>query len=185
MIKALFFKHTKEAEDFEKKTGLSGISRNYRLPDNLTPEKLAKCIKSPALCFVFGDTLHNVKLLTHAFRNSTDNKTASVNNWSGLAHVHLLKSIIDLNPELKSVNYFEDNPNEIRRFLWGIASGYNSDDIEYGLETLHNFDCFNAIDPMLDVRHDDINRITGHGAEWMISPNTYDLILNQMDVVSN
>lgn len=103
--KAPFFKWEQPARDFEGEYEITGISRQYKMPNDQTEREIAKITK-------FDKASLNI--------NITRN---------------LLDDLIKLNPELQKISYDPNDCSHTSNIIDGITSGFNPNDINYFIRT--------------------------------------------------
>ena len=98
------FSWEKNAENFEKKYGITGISHNYKFPEDMSAREV---------------------MLEQ--RYTSDGQGVE---WKK----GMVDEIVNLNPELSSLDFDRDNSESLVDIIYGTTSGYNPDDIAYYLQ---------------------------------------------------
>lgn len=116
-------------KEFEEKTGLTGLSFDYKMPegkDASTVEIDYEIIRLGSGILYDLDRSPNV----FDFKPSVMPEQRQIY----LCYVRdLISSLKDLNPELRGVALKQDNVDQSVDFILGVTSGYNPDDIAYYL----------------------------------------------------
>jgi hypothetical protein len=145
-------KNFQSARDFEAHTGISGISADYVFPRGLPEEEYQGYLIS--------------RIAEDATGDATDQAVVKqlCMDWDEL---------VALNPELEKVSVDKHDGQAVRDALFGAASQYNTDDINFFYKRGEgmNWDDIYEIFGLSDTRRN-IELTTGHRMSWVAAPET-------------
>lgn len=122
-------RHSQPALRFERATGLSDIGRKYVMPYGRSAaaieRSVCECVSRKA---GYGFHIDNMR---EYFRKAVNNSIEG-DDWQE-QFKKLLDDIIELNSELKTVEYDRNDIDAVYHFILGTTSGFNPDDIEFWL----------------------------------------------------
>lgn len=157
------------AHEFEKASGIGGISRDYVMPDYFSMAEIGMKAHNDQAKL---QRKYNTKTLASLVKHFS--ATAAPDDYSEFA-TSLRKTaqeLIHLNPELKAVRFNEQNILDVYHFVKGVASGYNPADINYWMQIY-------ADDQR---RHDaaktknELGGVIGIRIKWLPAPETLEYI---------
>lgn len=126
--------------EFEKASGMRGISENYHMPNDMT---------------LYEAYAHVCALVDNALgHNMSGQFSQQAILPADLPILNFLENIVALNPSLQYIDYNPQNIEQVIDFLAGITSGYNPEDIDFFLKerpSRYN-DYLDALSLKIDLR---------------------------------
>jgi hypothetical protein len=144
------------AQMFEARYGVSGISREYRMPAGRSMMEM------------------EALLWDEVFEDSVDPMAQRMERGR-----HYVAAFKALNPELRNITVDPDDYVAVRDFLHGVTSGFNPDDIEFRLHAPDADQCCEQISRITNI----LVRQEFYDANvaWFPSPQTAALIVEQLE----
>jgi hypothetical protein len=175
--------------DFERQTGVTGISRSYLIPDNMTAHEyedfytwkiLDGGIKKPGV--VEGTALPESRITKikgdvdqFLMKRSAGYQALLQQGW---------KKLVDLNPELRKVRLDPKKIDQVYDALMGATSGMNPDDINFYVGAKQkghdNPGMYFDETPSLALAFEKIAEKSGVRPEWNPSRKTMRVVLGQL-----
>lgn len=150
------------AKDFEQVTGMTGLSRDWDMPDNKSPSDVQSYLSD------LWNKRHDLAHQPYFDLREVDTIEAALYD--------AYHQLIDRNPDLKTIPFVSQDINKVMDVVYGATSGYNLDDIAHYVHRAHE-------DAVKDrARSDRIFAQLWVRAGWVMSPATAQKIENHFGI---
>jgi hypothetical protein len=163
--------------EFEKETGITGISRDYVIPEGYTATSMGEYLNEAAYRPNAKEALlyHDLSKFKTLFKTAMRGNLQK-NGWI-YKMVQALNDLEKLNPELQTLEYDRNNVDDMYHVALGICSGFNPDDIQYFVSKRHQLSAEESLN--FHAQKMALRRKIGAEMLWVTSPETYKKIKKQ------